>query len=105
MITINIYWQDLSEAMQKKLLKVFGDNCNWDCIPMSMVEIEDEDQHREMTIDSFLGDKPPIFDPIPVEVESNNGMWRYICGECHSVLRLKDFECPVCKNPLSWKGF
>lgn len=53
MITIRLYWQDLNKDTQDKLLNVFGDNCNWDCIPMTVIPIEDE---REMEIDSFLGD-------------------------------------------------
>ena len=55
MITIRVYWDDLSESMQKKLLSVFGDNCNWDCIPMSVIEIENEG--KDIVIDSFLGDE------------------------------------------------
>ena len=41
-ITIRIYWQDLSENMQQRLLKVFGDNCNWDVIPMTEIIIEND---------------------------------------------------------------
>lgn len=55
MITINIYWQDLSKDMQKKLFKVFGDNNNWDTIPMTMIEINDDTQ--DVILDSYLGDK------------------------------------------------
>ena len=55
MITINIYWQDLSKDMQKKLLKVFGENNNWDTIPIAIIEINDETQ--DVILDSYLGDK------------------------------------------------
>lgn len=55
MITINVYWQDLSKDMQKKLLKVFGENNNWDTIPMAMIEINDETQ--DVILDSYLGDR------------------------------------------------
>ena len=57
MIEINIYWDDLSEEFKKKLLKVFGENCNWDCIPIANLLIEDEEEKRQIVLDSFLGDK------------------------------------------------
>lgn len=53
MIKVNIMWGDLSKRFQKKILQVFGDNCNWDVIPIAEMEIEDE---RDITIDSFYGD-------------------------------------------------
>lgn len=60
MINIRLYWQDLSKEMQEKLLKLFGDNCNWDCIPMTIISIENNDDcsnypNRDIEIDSFLG--------------------------------------------------
>lgn len=54
MITVRIYFGDLSEKTQEKLISVFGDNMNWDVFPMATLEIEDE---RDAVIDSFLGDK------------------------------------------------
>lgn len=54
MIKIRLYWQDLAKPTQDRLLTVFGDNCNWDCIPMTVMEIEDD---REITLDSMLGDE------------------------------------------------
>jgi len=54
MIKIRLYWQDLTKETQERLLKVFGDNCNWDCIPMTEIEIDDE---KEIILDSFLGDE------------------------------------------------
>jgi hypothetical protein len=56
-IIIRLYWQDLSENMQQKLLKLFGDNCNWDCIPIAVVQIDNDISHRDIVIDSFLGDE------------------------------------------------
>lgn len=61
-ITIRIMWNDLSEQMQNTLLKVFGDNNNWDCIPMSIVEINNDDDlsrypGKDIVIDSFLGNE------------------------------------------------
>jgi len=60
MINIRLYWQDLSKEMQDRLLKLFGDNCNWDCVPMTIIEIENNDNcsnypNRDIEIDSFLG--------------------------------------------------
>jgi len=54
MIKIRLMWNDLSKEFQQKLLKIFGDNCNWDTIPMTVMEIEDE---REIVLDSFEGDE------------------------------------------------
>lgn len=44
MIKVEIYWQDLTEQKQAELLKLFGDNWNWDVIPMCTLEIEEEGQ-------------------------------------------------------------
>lgn len=54
MITISLYYKDLSEEMKRKIVSIFGDNNNWDTIPIATMEIEDP---REITLDSFLGDK------------------------------------------------
>lgn len=42
MMQIEILWGDLSEAKQNELLEIFGDNCNWDVIPMAIIEIDEE---------------------------------------------------------------
>ena len=42
-IRIFIYWDDLSKEKQEKILKVFGDNCNWDVHPLAVVTVENED--------------------------------------------------------------
>lgn len=62
-IMIRIYWQDLSEHMQQELLRLFGDNCNWDCIPLAVVEINNSEPdssnypNKDIVIDSFLGNE------------------------------------------------
>ena len=62
-ITFRIYWQDLTKAAQQKLLNVFGDNCNWDCVPMAILEVnndEPEDSNfpgKDIVLDSFVGDE------------------------------------------------
>lgn len=54
MSRINLYFTDLNPSTQRKIVSVYGDNCNWDCIPMQMLDIEDD---IDATIDGFLGDK------------------------------------------------
>ena len=61
-ITVRIYWDDLSKEMQQKLLRVFGDNGNWDCIPVTTFEIHNDPEYsicpgKDIVIDSFLGDE------------------------------------------------
>ena len=54
MITIRIGFNDISTEMQNKILAVFGDNNNWDVVPMTVMEINDD---REIVLDSWEGDK------------------------------------------------
>lgn len=54
MITLRLYFNDLTKERQDKIVEVFGDNCNWDIIPICTLEIEDE---KDAVIDSFLGDE------------------------------------------------
>lgn len=62
-IKFRIYWQDLSEQAQQRLLKVFPDNCNWDCIPMSILVVNNDGPDssnfpgKDIVLDSFLGDE------------------------------------------------
>ena len=58
MVTIRIYWQDLSKNMQSQLKKIFGNNMNWDIFPISVVEIDDIfTPGTNVEIDSVLGNK------------------------------------------------
>ena len=43
MKTIEIFWNDLTEAKQKELLALLGDNRNWDVFPMATIDLEDDD--------------------------------------------------------------
>lgn len=54
MITLSLYFNDLTKERQQKIEEVFGDNCNWDVIPICTLEIEDD---KNAVIDSFLGDE------------------------------------------------
>lgn len=40
---IEFYWQDLNERKQQEILKLLGENCNWDVIPFCTLEIEDDE--------------------------------------------------------------
>ena len=41
MPSIEIYWDDLTEAKQKEILEFLGDNGNYDVIPIAIVEYDD----------------------------------------------------------------
>lgn len=43
MKTIEIFWNDLTEAKKKELLSLLGDNRNWDVFPMATIDLEDDD--------------------------------------------------------------
>ena len=42
MITIEIYWQDLTKKKQEEILELLGENCNWDAIPICTIDIEED---------------------------------------------------------------
>lgn len=64
MITIRIGFNDLNKNTQEKIIRVFGDNNNWDVVPMTVMEIEDD---RDITIDSWEGDEN-----LPKEAQNEN---------------------------------
>lgn len=39
---IEIYWYDLTPAKQAEILEKLGENCNWDMIPLAVIEVEEE---------------------------------------------------------------
>ena len=43
-MTIEIYWQDLTEEKQQELLNLLGGNQNWDVFPIAEIEIEEGDE-------------------------------------------------------------
>ena len=43
MKTIEIYWDDLKPEKQKELLRVIGDNGNYDIFPIFILELEDDE--------------------------------------------------------------
>lgn len=47
MITIEFYWNDLTEKKKNEIRKLLGmeenDNNNWDVIPFATLDIEEED--------------------------------------------------------------
>lgn len=48
MITIEIYWNDLTEKAQQEIREALNmepdENRNWDVIPMATLEFEEEDE-------------------------------------------------------------
>lgn len=42
MITIEVYWKDLTADKQKEIIEQLGDNHNWDVFPIATIEIEEE---------------------------------------------------------------
>ena len=42
MITIDIYWDDLTPEKQHEISEVFGDNNNWDVFPICTIEVEED---------------------------------------------------------------
>lgn len=41
---IEIYWQDLTRTKQSEILRVFGENGNWDVFPIATVDVPKEDE-------------------------------------------------------------
>ena len=41
MITIEFYWNDLTEKKQKEIIELVGDNNNWDVFPIATLDIEE----------------------------------------------------------------
>lgn len=39
---IEIYWQDLTPTKQAEILEKLGHNGNWDVIPITIIETEEE---------------------------------------------------------------
>ena len=42
-VSIEIYWDDLTEEKQKEILQLLGDNGNFDVYPIATLEIEPEE--------------------------------------------------------------
>ena len=43
-MTIEIYWNDLTEEKQKEVLEKLGDNGNYDVFPIATIEYEEEEK-------------------------------------------------------------
>ena len=41
---IEIFWQDLTRAKQDEILRIFGENGNWDVFPIATIEVPTEDE-------------------------------------------------------------
>lgn len=44
MITIEFYWNDLTPEKQAEILRLLGDNGNWDVFPFCTIEIQEGDE-------------------------------------------------------------
>ena len=40
---IEILFTDLTEEKQQEILDAFGDNQNWDVVPITMIEVDNEE--------------------------------------------------------------
>lgn len=45
-MTIEFYWDDLTEEKQREILDLLGENCNWDTFPFCVLDIEDDEYER-----------------------------------------------------------
>lgn len=46
---IELYWEDLTADSQKKILDIFGENCNWDVFPITTIPMEDDESDGDKT--------------------------------------------------------
>ncbi len=44
---VEIYWQDLTEEAQRRILDEFGENCNFDVFPIAVLAKEEEDDYAQ----------------------------------------------------------
>lgn len=46
---IEIYWDDLTAEKQKEIISTFGNNCNYDVIPIAIIETDlgEKTEHSE----------------------------------------------------------
>lgn len=47
MITIEFYWNDLTEKKQKEIIELVGDNNNWDVFPIATLDIEENVDYED----------------------------------------------------------
>lgn len=47
MITIEFYWNDLTEKKQKEIIELIGDNNNWDVLPIATLDIEEDVDYED----------------------------------------------------------
>ena len=43
MATVEIYWDDLTERKKVEIIRVMGDNCNYDLFPIAVISNEEEE--------------------------------------------------------------
>ena len=62
METIEIFWNDLTEAKQKELLALLGDNRNWDVFPLATIDLEDYEDEEEDVCNSVSAKFVSVWD-------------------------------------------
>ena len=50
---VEIYWQDLTPAKQAEILRMFGENGNWDVIPIATLEVPDQTEIHGMDMEGM----------------------------------------------------
>ncbi len=50
---VEIYWQDLTPAKQAEILRVFGENGNWDVIPIVTLEVPEQTEIHGMDMEGM----------------------------------------------------
>lgn len=52
---VQIFWKDLTAEKQKEIIETFGDNCNFDMIPIAELCLEEEEAEDEEDEDDLSG--------------------------------------------------
>jgi hypothetical protein len=45
---IEIYWKDITKEKQQEILEKFGENCNYDIIPIVVICLAEETEDEEI---------------------------------------------------------
>ena len=52
---VQIFWKDLTAEKQQEIIEAFGDNCNFDMIPIAELCLEEEEAEDEEDEDDLSG--------------------------------------------------
>lgn len=45
LMIVKIFWRDISEEKQAEIIKAFGDNCNFDVFPITVLESSESEDN------------------------------------------------------------